>query len=86
MSAPESFIEQVRAGLVNPRRNLGRAIDRVSALRPTSPRADGDNALYFLEEAREQLAYVESIVNEAAAHEVHTCSCGHVHYLHGDQA
>ena len=76
MNAPESFIEQMRSGLVVPRRNVDRA-------RRAETPADRE---YFLAELARQIADLEAIVAAAVEQEICTCSCGHVHYLHGDSA
>lgn len=79
MSAPESFIELVRCQLVNIWRNAGRAETHLIS-------GKRDEGMDFLATTREQIADLKRFVDGAAAHEVHTCSCGHTHYVHGDDA
>lgn len=75
------FAEHVRAGLVNPQRNVRRALAHLTGdpgLRPLG--------LDFLQAAQEQLAEVSRLVDEENERHVHRCSCGHVHYVQGDEA
>lgn len=87
MSAPESFIELVRCGLVLPRRNVARALKRLEGVkRPTNAPADYDNAIFFLTEVQKQIAYLEQLAEDAITRTICTCECGHVHYRNGDAA
>lgn len=72
------FAEHVRAWLVNPRRNVDRALAHLGD-------SDGpDAAREFLLTAWEQLSDLAKFVDEENQRHVHRCSCGHVHYVQSD--
>lgn len=77
MTHPD-FVEEVRGRLVVPRRNVARAL----WLLPKSKKnAESEQSLLALAEELDELA---QLVDEELATHVHTCRCGHVHYVQGD--
>ncbi len=78
LTHPE-FAENVRARLVNPRRNLDRTMNQVT-------RGDlKETRLYLITVIDQLTALAEYVDRENARHE-HTCTCGNVHYVQGDDA
>lgn len=84
MTAPDSFIETIRARLVYPRRNVARARDALQHERDRQ--AAARQAREILDVVSRQIAELQDIVDEAQRATICTCPCGHVHYKHGDAA
>lgn len=80
--AHPAFVETVRCMLVNPRRNVQRALDRLRGTKHDYVR----EVMELLYSANEQLVDLEARVHAEENRTVHTCSCGHTHYVHGDEA
>ena len=78
MSRPE-FAENVRARLVNPRRNVDRALNHVRLGRK-------QDAIFSLIQVVDGLTALSEYVDRENERHEHTCSCGHVHYVQGDDA
>lgn len=80
----ENFCAEIAAALVVPRRNIGRGLRRVVGDAETP--VDLKEAAHYLQEAYDGIRYVEGRIQAEETRIVHTCSCGHTHYAHGDEA
>lgn len=78
MTHPD-FAENVQALLVNPRRNVDRTARQIEAGNLAEAR------LYLITVTDQLTALAEYVDRENERHE-HVCSCGHVHYVQGEDA
>lgn len=83
MSVHPDFVEDIRCRLVNPRRNIRRAIERLEAAGMGSGTQDW-TALDYARESLDAIVDLEAVVALEETRATHTCGCGHVHYAQGE--